>query len=196
MGKTQLVLDAAGVIMTNIPGSYWKSLAGQAGVTVDELVSHFQKELKVPLWTGKISEPEFWTLIKARYPTLDLEQTKAEFLDGLRLLPTAERLPELGRKFDLHLLSNHRTEWLLDILAPVLPHFVTVTISNEAGVCKPDPAIFRLVEAKLPSGEPIVYVDDQEKNLAPARARGWRTILADEEGTWVGKLEEMQDWRV
>jgi putative hydrolase of the HAD superfamily len=46
------------------------------------------------------------------------------------------------------------------------------------------------VEAKLPSGEPIVYVDDQEKNLAPARERGWRTILADEEGTWVGKLPE------
>jgi len=191
MGKTQLVLDAAGVIMTNIPASYWKSLADQAGVTVDELVSYFQTELKVPLWTGKISEPEFWERIKKRYPSVDLAQTRAELLAGLRLLPTAERLSEWSRRFDLHLLSNHRTEWLLDVLRPVLNCFVTVTVSNEAGMCKPFPEIFALVQSKLPPGAPIVYVDDQEKNLKPAREIGWKTILADEEGTWVGKVEEL-----
>lgn len=90
MNRTQLIMDAGGVIVSNFPASFWFGLAGQAGVSVRELQAFFHQELKEPLWTGKISEPEFWSRIKGRYPGVDLEKARADFLDGLRLLPTAE----------------------------------------------------------------------------------------------------------
>lgn len=97
----------------------------------------------------------------------------------------------MSRRFDLHLLSNHRPEWILNVLNPVLSHFKTLTISSEAGVCKPDIGIFRIAQAKLPPGAAVIFVDDQEKNLVPARTLGWQTLLADEEGSWIAKLEEI-----
>jgi len=191
MGKPQLVLDAGGVVVTNFPESFWMALARQAGSTAEELKLFFHRELKEPLWTGKIGEPEFWERIVRRYPGVDPQRARSDFLAGLKLLPAAERLPGLRERFDVHLLSNHRPEWILDVLRPVLHCFSTMTISSEAGVCKPDPGIYRLAGAKLPAGAPVVFVDDQEKNLAPAREIGWLTLLADEEGGWVGKLERL-----
>jgi len=57
-------------------------------------------------------------------------------------------------------------------------------------VCKPNPEIYRVVAARLPKGAPVLFIDDQEKNLVPARELGWQTMLADEEGTWLDRLEE------
>lgn len=188
MNKTQLVVDAGGVVISNFPASFWLELAAQAGVTADELQGFFHEELKEPLWTGKISEDEFWQRIRQRYPAVDIGQARTSFRSGLKLLPVAERLPDLGRRFDLHLLSNHRPEWLLDVLAPVTACFRTITISSQVGVRKPDLGIYEAVQAKLPSGARIIYVDDQERNLVPARKLGWETVLADENGTWVEDL--------
>lgn len=190
MGKTQLILDAGGVVISNFPHSFWTGLAEQAEASVEQLQRFFHDELKEPLWTGKISEPEFWNRIGNRYPKVDLERARTDFLSGLRLLPTAARLPEWSTRFDLHLLSNHRPEWLLEVIRPFISCFSTMTISSETGVCKPNREIFERVQAKLPPGEPVIFVDDQEKNLVPARTLGWQTILADEEGRWIETLLE------
>lgn len=190
MSKIQLVVDAGGVIISNFPASFWHDLAAQAGATADELQAFFHEELKAPLWTGKISEDAFWQRIRQRYPAVDIRQARASFRSGLRLLPVAGRMPELSRRFDLHLLSNHRPEWLLDVLAPVTGCFKTITISSQVGVCKPNLGIYEAVQAKLPPGARIVYVDDQEQNLAPAREMGWETVLADENGRWAEKLDD------
>lgn len=190
MGKPQLILDAGGVIVTNFPASFWEELARQAGTAVEELQQFFHRELKEPLWTGKIGEPAFWDMIVRRYPAVDPARARSVFLAGLRLLPAAGRLPGLSERFGIHLLSNHRPEWILDVLRPVLHCFSSLTISSEAGVCKPNPEIYRVVTARLPKGAPVLFIDDQEKNLAPARELGWQTMLADEEGTWLDRLEE------
>lgn len=188
MNKTQLVVDAGGVVISNFPASFWLDMAAQAGVTAEVLQAFFHQELKLPLWTGQISEEAFWQMIKQRFPAVDIAEARISFKSGLRLLPVAEQLPALGKKFDLHLLSNHRPEWLLDVLEPVAACFRTITISSQVGVCKPNLGIYEAVQAKLPSGARIVYVDDQERNLIPARGLGWETVLADENGTWVEEL--------
>lgn len=55
-----------------------------------------------------------------------------------------------------------------------------VVDSSVERVKKPMPEIYALAEEKagLPGSE-ILFIDNREKNLVPARARGWQTFLYD-----------------
>ena len=58
-----------------------------------------------------------------------------------------------------------------------------VVVSQEAGVSKPDPAIFKLFMEKLRALEPaareeeVLFVDDKEKNVSAAVALGWQGLV-------------------
>lgn len=58
------------------------------------------------------------------------------------------------------------------------------------GYCKPDPAIYNIVQENI-YDKRIIYVDDQEKNLIPARYLGWTTMIADEEGKWTDEITRL-----
>ncbi|WP_018755043.1 hypothetical protein [Paenibacillus terrigena] len=51
--------------------------------------------------------------------------------------------------------------------------------------------MFQSVQEKLLRNGSILYVDDQQKNFAPAIALGWRTLLSDETGDWMTRVEEL-----
>ena len=58
-------------------------------------------------------------------------------------------------------------------------------ISGHLGVIKPDPAIYRMLEADCgvaPGG--LLFVDDRAENLAVARARGWQVHLFEGAPGW------------
>jgi HAD superfamily hydrolase (TIGR01509 family) len=65
-----------------------------------------------------------------------------------------------------------------------------MTISSQVGYCKPDPSIYRIVQSLLKSDQ-VIYVDDQERNLIPARELGWTTILADAQGKWTDEVTRL-----
>nr|WP_246427706.1 HAD-IA family hydrolase [Paenibacillus phyllosphaerae] len=104
---------------------------------------------------------------------------------NLTYLPAALRLQEWSRTMDLHLLSNHRTEWLLPVLQPYLSCFKSITISSEAGLAKPNPDLFTRLSNTLPSGAEVIFVDDHERNLEQGRAIGWAGLIADPENKWI-----------
>ena len=56
----------------------------------------------------------------------------------------------------------------------------TIIDSTEVGLRKPMPEIYELAEkrAGVPA-EQILFIDNREKNLVPARHRGWQTFLYD-----------------
>ena len=69
-------------------------------------------------------------------------------------------------------------------------------ISGKVGLRKPDPAMFeRGVEAMGLPPERIVFVDDFDENLPPARALGMTAVLhaPDDPLKTVGKLERLFD---
>ncbi|MBE6405258.1 MAG: hypothetical protein E7040_04480 [Lentisphaerae bacterium] len=47
-------------------------------------------------------------------------------------------------------------------------------LSQEVGVCKPDPEIYSAFEEKY--GVPDLYFDDLEKNIAGAKKRNWNAV--------------------
>jgi HAD superfamily hydrolase (TIGR01509 family) len=187
MNRFQLILDIGGVLATNLTG-FWRDAAASAGIPYEELRALYKKDVREALWSGRMAESDFWNWLNASFP-LERETAYGLLKANLRPLPALARLPEWGRSADIHLLSNHRAEWIVPILEPVRPYIRSMTISSEAGCFKPHPDIYRLAASQLTGSGPALYVDDQVKNLAHASALGWQTLLADERGDWIGEVD-------
>lgn len=72
---------------------------------------------------------------------------------------------------------------------PFLNEFDRKYISGHMRVTKPDPEIYRMVEADcgLPP-ESLLFVDDRADNIAAAQARGWQAHLFDGPAGWAARL--------
>ncbi len=51
-------------------------------------------------------------------------------------------MPNWSQIADIHLLSNHRTEWLFPTMATISEFIKSVTISSAVGFCKPHREIY------------------------------------------------------
>ncbi|UVI28023.1 HAD-IA family hydrolase [Paenibacillus spongiae] len=187
--KPQLILDIAGVLVSNLSSDYWGELAHAAGIRVENFKQRFNEEIKADLWTGRIDEGEFWAWVKKHWPAVDIHQAQLSLSKHLVRLPAYEYLPQWSEAAEIHLLSNHRHEWLAPHLEGIERYLTSMTISSVAGCRKPDPVIYERVQAKLNPHAPALFVDDQERNLEPARSIGWRTLAADESGEWIAQVE-------
>jgi putative hydrolase of the HAD superfamily len=184
--KPDLVLDIAGVLATNLSPYFWNDLSLKFGVSYEELIQ-FKKETREELWTGEITEQDFWLKLNTSFPSVEINYARSQLPSFIKPLPALEKIPLWSQHANIHLLSNHRIEWIQHILAEIRPYIKSITISREAGCCKPESAIYLKVERYL-NKKHILFVDDQEKNLKEARSLGWNTLLADTEGAWAEKV--------
>lgn len=186
--KPQLVLDIAGVLVDNLSVSFWHELAFKAGTSLPILKARLV-EIRTDLWTGRMKEPQFWEWLSDLYPSAHKNDGYELLNRTMNMLPAVQYLERWSGIADIHLLSNHCQEWLAPLLDKVEKYTTSITISNQVGFCKPQPEIYAIVERFMPDKDYIVYVDDQEKNFAPAKPLGWITLLADERHRWIGQLE-------
>ncbi|MDR6554905.1 HAD-IA family hydrolase [Paenibacillus qinlingensis] len=189
MARPQLVLDVAGVLVTNFSPQAWSGFSsGTEGESLVSLPQRF-KEIKGDLWVGKMKEEDFWVWLNDLFPELNNKVDRSWILQQLQPLAAMQQLETWSQHADIHLLSNHRIEWLTHLLDPIRPYLKSATISSEVGCCKPNGEVYELVHTYLAKEQAaILFVDDQERNLAPARAIGWHTLLADAEGTWMSRV--------
>jgi 2-haloacid dehalogenase len=62
-------------------------------------------------------------------------------------------------------------------------------ISGHLGVMKPDPMIYRIVEADCGiAPERLLFADDRAENIRAAEARGWQGHLFDGPKSWTARL--------
>jgi len=191
MIKYQLVLDVAGVIVTNLSPTYWVEMAVSAGVAYEFLHNQFKHEIRELLWTGKISEEEFWEWLNKQCPSIENHEAQSILYKHLRPLPAFDYIPDWSEVADIHLLSNHRQEWLEPLLEPIRPYLKSITISSSVGLCKPRPEIYTIVNAKLDPMLQVMYIDDQDKNMKAARELSWNTLTADREGEWIKSVKQI-----
>ena len=72
---------------------------------------------------------------------------------------------------------------------PWLDAFDRRYISGQLRVMKPDPEIYRILEADCGiAPERLLFADDRPENVAAAAARGWQTHLFDEPQGWAARL--------
>ncbi|MED5017335.1 HAD family hydrolase [Paenibacillus chibensis] len=186
----QLVLDLAGVLIGNLTPVFWEAVAARSNIQAGDIKKRFKRELRENLWTGRVGAQDFWTWLDDSYAGLERTELQSALQEALRPLPAWNRLKDWQRSADIHLLSNHCSEWVEPMLEEVKPFIKSVTISSEAGCCKPDLAIFRRAETFMPKRAQVVYVDDQEKNLIVGRILGWDTLLADVNHDWMNKIDQ------
>ena len=192
--KLELVLDLAGVLVTNFSPNFWMNLSSSFNVSYNHLTT-FKKEIREELWTGKIREDVFWTMLKREFPVIDINVAKSKLYSALRPLPAIERIPLWSQNVNVHIVSNHRIEWVSSIISPLQDHLTSMTISSEIGHCKPHVDIYLEVQNHFTSNHHVWFVDDQEKNLVVARKLGWNALLADEGGEWVKKVNSLIEAR-
>lgn len=185
-----LILDVAGVLATNFSPLFWQELSDRYAVPYQELV-RFKKEARADLWTGSISEEAFWSRLCGAFPSIDGGEAKVVLLAHIRPLPAALKVPVWSKYATIHLLSNHRLEWIQPVLQPILPFISGITVSSLAGCCKPGPEIYELVHAGLGRRDKVWFVDDQERNFKEAKRLGWHTLSADPNGDWVRTVDSL-----
>lgn len=70
-----------------------------------------------------------------------------------------------------------------------LDNYDYLFLSFEFGCQKPDERIYRMVEEKLPfKGKDILFIDDDENNIAMAKKMGWEAVQLD-----ATKLDDMKN---
>ncbi|MCL6602306.1 MAG: HAD-IA family hydrolase [Paenibacillus sp.] len=187
MDSKELILDVAGVLSTNFSPHYWQDLSEQSN-TPYEMLFHFKNEMREELWTGKISENEFWEQLCIKFRSINIDKAKQLLISNIRPLPAFEKVQHWSKYANIHLLSNHRIEWIESIIKPIEPYVRSITISSQVGYCKPNPEIYALVHQRLSNQGDVWFVDDQDKNFNEAKLLGWNTLLADKNGDWVHEI--------
>lgn len=188
--KPDLVLDIAGVLSTNCSPSFWRYLSTVYDVRYEELLE-FRKEIREELWKGQITEQDFWLNLQRQIPYLHIESARDQLLSMIIPLPAMKEIPSWSEVADIHLLSNHRVEWIEHIINLIQVYVTSVTISAEVGVCKPEIAIYEKTQKYLKANGIVLFVDDQEKNFIGAMDLGWDTLLADKEGEWTERVSSL-----
>jgi HAD superfamily hydrolase (TIGR01509 family) len=185
-----LVLDIGGVVYRSWPDeAFHARWAERCGCDVATLTERFWAGDDWALAElGRISQTENVRRLAARIgvsPALAREmifegwasrpdEILARFVDGLR---------SAGRRVAA-LTNSTSTETEL-LARPELARLFDLAVSSaDAGVQKPDDAIYRHAEARLgAAGSDIVFVDDVEANVEAARALGWQ-------GVWFRSTEQ------
>jgi HAD superfamily hydrolase (TIGR01509 family) len=187
-GKPQLILDIGGVLVTNVSPLFWQELSVNSEISYDELITRYKRDIRENLWSGKISEEEFWTWLCDQIPSIESDKARAMLHSNLKPLPALEHLSRWSQFADIHLFSNHRLEWIVPTIITIQDYVKSITVSSAVGCCKPHPAIYTKVASYLHTDAMILFVDDQDKNLKQASILGWKTLLADSKGEWISKV--------
>jgi HAD superfamily hydrolase (TIGR01509 family) len=191
-----LVLDIGGVVYRSWPDeAFHVRWAERCGCNVATLTERFWAgDDWVLAELGKISQAENVRRMAVRLgvsPDLarqmifegwasQPDEALARFVAGLR---------SAGAKVAA-LTNNTSTEAEL-LSRPELARLFDLAISSaDAGLQKPDEAIFRHAEARLgAAGADLVFVDDVEANVEAAKALGWRGVWFRSTGQAIAEIE-------
>ncbi len=163
-------------------------------VTNQQVIDVMIKKYYKPYFSGKMSEKEFW---EKSLSDLDI---KADW-KGLRekLLGSFEPqkgMPELISKLRINhrvgLLSDQTKEWwpYLDKKYDISENFDFTIVSYKTGFHKPQTEIYKIaLEESGCKPEEILFIDDLEHNLEPAKNLGMETLLFKNPNQIRGDLE-------
>ncbi len=138
-------------------------------------------------WSGDLPEEAFWHALELPVPSPD---DRAVILDLAPLIDPA-RVASWREVADVWVISNHRHEWLLPVLAAQGFDAVVdrIEVSSLCGRVKPDPGAWEVLLADgTPPGR-VAVVDDQARNLDSARGLGITAIAATGDPGWADRVD-------
>ena len=182
--------------------------AAASGLTMEEFVPLILGPLDVDgdhplhqLERGEISMDQFTELIDAAAKEagglqfLGLPkwaEVTEHFHPAEEMLSVAREAGNVGLKTAI--VSNNYREWhLWPTIIDAHSIFDEIIDSSAVGVRKPDPAIFELALERVGVSDPakVIFVDDFEWNLPPAKALGMQTVHVLDHATAAAELREL-----
>lgn len=179
------VFDLGNVVIRtdfSIPGEVWSRYCGR---TAKELLGDFRIDNEFESFEcGRMSSRDYHGHFNR---LLGIDLTFNEFVEGWnaiyqglfeQVIVAVRRLKNEGRVVALTNTNEVHCDVWPRLYPTLLDLFETIYISNEVGLRKPDPALFKLVlerEAMKPAD--TVFFDDNAENVAAARALGIRSVL-------------------
>lgn len=177
-----ILFDLGGVLFTNGSKKFNIAIASRYNLDDDFVKSVSNGEIGSKYRESKITRDEFWklflqTLNIHEHPD-DLEKEWISYYDLIE--GTRDIIFELSKKYKVYYLSDNVKERVdkLDERFGFLKWFVDGIFSHDVGVRKPNPKIYEYAIQKVGvNPDEIVFVDDKESSLIPARQMGITTIL-------------------
>lgn len=174
MTKKIIVFDFFGVICSEIAPLWLRKYFNCDSAT--EIKTTFVGQADV----GKVSEQELF-MILGELANISAARVEEEWYSLVKIdLSVVDYIRELKVKQRVALLTNSPSLFVRKILNQnnLESLFEQIIVSSEAGIAKPDPAIFRLMLSKLGvQPENAIMVDDNSGNVTSALSIGMNAIL-------------------
>lgn len=90
--KPELILDIGGVLATNFSPFFWQNLSSKSTALYGELVK-YKENIREELWTGRITEIQFWTWLREQFPSIEIKNAKLSLHANIKPLPAIEKVP-------------------------------------------------------------------------------------------------------
>ncbi|MFF5714405.1 HAD family phosphatase [Streptomyces sp. 62] len=194
-----LVLDFGGVLTTPlVPAAL--AFEERAGLPEGTLLNALYLDEEMvrrteDLERGAITQTQWNTAAAERVgvPADDLMgRIFADLRPEVALFTAADAARRAGIKVGILSNSVGTDPWNLYAGHDLEHRFDAVVISEDHGLRKPEPEIFRLVLDRLGlPAEACVFVDDTERYLPPAAALGFATVHAKDPRHTVAELEDL-----
>lgn len=193
-----ILFDLGNVLVHYDHSRTLSALAALYGVDAEKVL-HLYQEIAPAFGLGRLEPEEVVGLFNQRFGAEhSLEQFAEAFCSGLArddaALAYAVSLRQEGA-LAIGVISNTNAihvAWL-DDHAPELKEFDLVMMSNEVGMCKPDPEIFELaMELLNVPARRILYIDDLEENVEAARKLGMTGVVHSD---WAQTRRQIETWR-
>jgi epoxide hydrolase-like predicted phosphatase len=174
-------------------------LIGAENASLVQMILHspVHSPLVHKIFTGQVPEKHLWDelihrfkmrpgllryLRRNSFSTDRLNQNLLGFLSTLRPHYKTAILTNAGDEFRETFCSAYPIEQWVD----------QVIISAEEGLCKPDPAIYKLASERVGvATEQIVFVDDLQENVVGARKAGMTAILHEKTSQTLTQLQSL-----
>lgn len=173
-----IIFDWHGVLDETKLERSLKMTAEFAGITVEEVKAKIRPTER--LYTaGKLGREIFWRGAQKMFHLTDeqLEEVRSPLFVVKRIMPLWEKLPELKKHYRLGILSDcslTKAELIRETVD--LSLFDHVYFSAEKQRLKDEPEFFLdLAKALEVTPEETLYIDDNERHIATAKALGFHT---------------------
>lgn len=177
-----VIFDISGVVFINGTAKFVKALSQRYGIDPLVVKDVTNGELGTKYRENKVTREEFWKEALIRIKVNETpDQLEKEWISGFEVMEgTKHVIIELSQKYKVYYLSDNAKEIALGVeeKSNLSEWFHGGVYAWEAGIKKPSLGIYQLILKKFQlQPDEVIYVDDKESNLEPAKQLGMQTIL-------------------
>ncbi|MDB5166190.1 MAG: hypothetical protein JWM37_262 [Candidatus Saccharibacteria bacterium] len=180
-----ILFDYGGVMTEGGRGGELVQKLGEVLQVDDAAATHLFESVWSRFTHGTISESALWEIIESATGLSVPQSKRAIWNTWPHMRPYPQMVGLIAdlkkRGYMVGLLSN-----TVAVTSKAIQEhggydgFEPLILSYQVGLAKPEPEIYEYAENQLHGIKPeeILFIDDQERCLEPAKRRGWQTIMA------------------